>query len=215
MNLIRKAGFSLVALVVAAFARHELNHFYCFGHFVPLGLHVEVVVRTSNDLLGVEGTGKIYNASVTNYGILPASVTVCDYLDWASRHQVMVNYIVERPTPQIRSWQFVPEWDDYGSRLYCRPSFEVTETHRVRRKLWPSRTYRVGEGIPAQWGGFHVGTKVGSQYFPMGITTRPARFLPRFSEWTKNRKVDAPQVPITGLSEVATNASLIRSSRFQ
>ena len=147
----------LVALIFATFALHELVHLFRFGHFVPLGMHVEVVVTTSNDLLGVEGTGKIYNASLSNYGILPAAVTVCDYLDWTSRHQTMVNYIVERRTPQIGSWQYVREWDGYGSRLFCRPSFEITETHRVRRRLWPGQTYRLGEGVPAQWGGFHVG----------------------------------------------------------
>jgi hypothetical protein len=157
MTLIRRAGFLSVALIFATFASHELIHLFRFGHFVPLGLHVEVVVTTSNDLLGVDGTGKIYNASLTNYGILPAAVTVCDYLDWASRQQTMVNYIVERRTPQIDSWQYVREWDGYGSRLFCRPSFEVTETHRVRRRLWLGQTYPLGEGVPAQWGGFHVG----------------------------------------------------------
>jgi len=157
MNIIRKAGFLLLALVFAAFALHEFNHLYRFGHFVPLGLHVEVVVTTSNDLLGVEGTGKIYNARLTNYGILPAAVTVCDYLDWASRQETMVNYFVERRTSRTDNWQYVPEWDNYGSRIFCRPSFEVTETHRVRRRFWPGQTYRVGDGVPAQWGGFHVG----------------------------------------------------------
>jgi hypothetical protein len=157
MTFLRRAGFSLVALVLAAFIVHELSHLYRFGHFVPLGLHVEVVVTTSNDLLGVEGTGKIYDAHLTNYGILPAAVTVCDYCDWTSRHQTMVNYIVERRTSQIGSWQYVPEWDSYGSRLFCRPSFEVTETHRVPRRIWPGQTYRLGEGVPAQFGGFHAG----------------------------------------------------------
>ena len=157
MKLIRKAGFSLVALAFASCASHELIHLFRFGHFVPLGLHVEVVVTSSNELLGVEGTGKIYNASLTNYGVLPAAVTVCDYLDSTSSNQTMVNYIVERRTPQIGGWQYVREWDNYGSRFFCRPSFEVTETHRVRRRLWPGQTYRVGEGVPAQWGGFHVG----------------------------------------------------------
>src|SRR5689334_15615376 len=118
MTLIRRAGFLSVALIFATFASHELIHLFRFGHFVPLGLHVEVVVTTSNDLLGVDGTGKIYNASLTNYGILPAAVTVCDYLDWASRQQTMVNYIVERRTPQIDSWQYVREWDGYGSRFF-------------------------------------------------------------------------------------------------
>jgi hypothetical protein len=51
-------------------ASHELIHLCRFGHFVPLGLHVEVVVTTSNDLLGVEGTGKIYNASLTDETVL-------------------------------------------------------------------------------------------------------------------------------------------------
>ena len=147
----------MLALVFAAFALHEFNHLYRFGHFVPLGLHVEVVVTTSNDLLGVEGTGKIYNARLNNYGILPAAVTVCDYLDWASRHETMVNYVVERRMSRTDNWQYVPEWDNYGSRIFCRPSFEVTETHRVRRRFWPGQTYRVGDGVPAQWGGFHVG----------------------------------------------------------
>jgi hypothetical protein len=157
MTPVRRAAFLLVALVFATFALHELIHLFRFGHFVPLGMHVEVVVTTSNGLLGVDGTGKIYNASLTNYGILPAAVTVCDYLDWTSRHQTMVNYIVERRAPQIGGWQYVREWDGYGSRLFCRLSFEVTETHRVRRRLWPGQTHRFGEGVPAQWGGFHVG----------------------------------------------------------
>src|SRR5215475_8722341 len=38
--------------------------------------------------------------------------------------------------------------------------------------------------------------KVGSQYFSMRIITRIARFLPRFSGWTRNRKADVPQVSI-------------------
>ena|SRR5215472_7041198 len=90
MSLIGKAGFSLVALAFASFASHELIRLCRFGHFFPLGQHVEVVVTSSNDLLGVEGTGKIHNASLTNQGVLPAAVTVCDYLDWTSRHQTKV-----------------------------------------------------------------------------------------------------------------------------
>jgi hypothetical protein len=147
----------LAAVVLAAFMVHELRQLYRFGHFAPLGLHVEVVVTTSNDLLGVEGTAKIYDGSLTNYGILPAAVTVCDYLDWTSSHQTMVNYIVERRTSQIGSWQYVREWDSYGSRLFCRPSFEITGTHRVPRRMWPGQTYRLNEVVPAQFGGFRIG----------------------------------------------------------
>jgi len=66
MNLKRKPGLFLIALVFAAFTSQELRHFYRFGHFVPLGLHAEVVVTTSNELFGVDGTGKICQASLTN-----------------------------------------------------------------------------------------------------------------------------------------------------
>ena len=156
MTFLLRAAFLLVAIVIAAFMVHELRHLYRFGHFVPLGLHVEVVITTSNDLLGVNGTAKIYNGSLTNYGILPAAVTVCDYLDLTSRHRTMINYLVERRTPQSSSWQYVPEWDSYGSRLFCRPSFEITDTHRVSRRMWPGQTYRLSDVVPAQRGG-HVG----------------------------------------------------------
>jgi hypothetical protein len=61
----------------------------------------------------------------------------------------MPNYIVERREPQSNRWQYVPEWGDYGSRLFCRPSCEVTATHLVRRRLWPGQKIRVG--------GFRVG----------------------------------------------------------
>jgi hypothetical protein len=157
MNRIRKSGFVLIALLSLGLASYESNHFYRYGHFAPLGLHADVVVTTSDELLGVEGTGKIYEASLANYGVFPTTIVVCDYLDYASMHRTMLNYIVERREPQSNQWQYVPEWDEYGSRLFCRPSFEVNATHLVRRQLWPGQKIRVGVGVPAQWRGFRIG----------------------------------------------------------
>jgi hypothetical protein len=139
MNRIRKSGFVLPALFFLGLASHESKHFYSYGHFAPLGLHADVVVTTSNELLGVEGAGKIYEASLTNYGVFPTRIVVCDYLDSASMHSVMLNHIVERREPQSNRWKYVPEWDEYGSRLFCRPLFEVNATHRVRRRFWPGQ----------------------------------------------------------------------------
>jgi hypothetical protein len=48
---------------------------------VSLGLHADAVVTISGDVLGVEGIAKIYDGRLTNYGILPATVTFCDYTD--------------------------------------------------------------------------------------------------------------------------------------
>lgn len=107
-------------------------------------------------MLGVAGTAKIYHARLTNYGILPSTIVVCNYLV-SSSPGTDINYVVERWDRQSGKWALVPEWDIYGYRLFCRPVFEVTEQHLVRRRLWPGQSIQVGEGIPAQMCGFRIG----------------------------------------------------------
>gem|GEM_PF-4755484 len=145
-----------MAVICVGLFLHELSHFYCYGHFSPFRLHADVSMATSNDVLGVEGVAKIYHARLTNYGVFPSTVVVCAERV-ASAPEIDVNYIVERWDSQSRDWKGVPEWGFGGYRLFCRPVFEVTEEHRVRRRLWPGQSVQVGEGIPAQLGGFHVG----------------------------------------------------------
>jgi hypothetical protein len=156
MGLLRKIGVFLVATALLAIVIQESIHFYRDGHLASPGLHADIFVTTRVDLLGIEGTTKIYDARLTNYGILPATMTVCDYLDSGSK-DMMVSYIVERWDSQLGGWKMVAEWDDYGSRLFCRPSFEVTETHLFRRRLWPGQSIRVGQVIPPERDGFQVG----------------------------------------------------------
>ena len=145
-----------VALMCVGFFLHELNHFHRYGHFAPLELHADVSIAASNDVLGVEGVAKIYRARLTNYGLFPSTVVVCSERV-ANAPEIEVNYIVERWDNQSGDWRGVPEWDFSGYRLFCRPAFEVTDEHRVRWRLWPDQSIQVGEGIPAQLGGFHVG----------------------------------------------------------
>jgi hypothetical protein len=156
MSRLQKAGVMFVALMCVGLFLHELNHFHRYGHFAPFGLHADVSIVESNDVLGVEGVAKIYHARLTNYGVFPSTVVVCAERV-AGAPVIGVNYIVERWDSQLRDWRGVPEWDFGGYRLFCRPVFEVTEEHRVRRRLWPGQSFQVGEGIPAQLGGFHVG----------------------------------------------------------
>jgi hypothetical protein len=156
MSHIRKPGVIFMALILIALLVHELRHFHRYGHFVSFGLHADVSVTTSNDVLGVEGTAKIYRARLINYGVFPSSVVVCAERV-AGAPETEVNYIVERRDRQSGNWRAVPEWDFGGDRLFCAPVFEVTEQHLVRRRLWPGQSIQVGEGIPAQLGGFNVG----------------------------------------------------------
>lgn len=156
MNRNRKAGVILIAFFCLGFVWLELSHLHRYGHLVPLGLHADVDIRTSDDVLGVDGTAKIYDAKLTNYGILPATIVVCEVLV-SNMPGTDLNYVVERWDRQSGTWRFVPEWDFYGSRLFCRPAFEVSEEHLARRRLWPGQSIEVGEGIPGQMGGFHIG----------------------------------------------------------
>jgi len=156
MNRIQIAGAILVALLLVGLFLHELSHFYRYGHLVPLGLHADVSITTSDDVLGVDGSAKIYRARLTNYGILPSAIVVCKYLV-SGAPGTDLNYVVERWDRQSGKWTLVSEWDFYGYRLFCRPAFEVTQQHLVSRRLWPGQSIQVGEGIPAQLGGFHIG----------------------------------------------------------
>ena len=159
MSIQRKYVLSFISfafLLLIAFTTHQLSHIYYYGHLAPLGLHADTIVINRSDLIGIEGIATVYHAKLTNYGISPTMMTVCDYMG-AGMHETMINYIVERREPQSDRWRLVPEWDGYGSRLFCRPSFEVAETHLVRRRLWPGQSIRMGEVIPAERPGFHVG----------------------------------------------------------
>lgn len=156
MSRNQKLGVMFVTFIFAGVSFYELRHLHRYGHFAPFGLHADVSVTTSNEVLGVKGTAKIYRARLTNYGVLPATVVVCSERV-AGAPETEVNYVVERWDRQSENWKPVPEWDFVGYRLFCAPVFEVTEQHRVQRRLWPGQSIEVGEGIPAQLGGFAVG----------------------------------------------------------
>jgi hypothetical protein len=156
MGKLRKVSVSLVATALLGVIIQESIHFYRYGHLASLGLHAEVIVTTRADLLGIEGIAEIYDARLTNYGIFPVTMTVCDCLD-SGAPETMVAYIVERWDARLDGWKMVTEWDDYGSRLFCHPSFEVTETHLAPRRLWPGQSIRVGQVIPPERDGFQVG----------------------------------------------------------
>lgn len=158
MDILRRrslVAISLVCTVALSSAIHELKHFGCYGHLAPLGLHADVIVSTESNLLTVRGVANVYSARLTNYSVLPVTMTVCDYINWFGAHDTMVAHAVERWDARLNTWKGVPEWDN--SRFFCRPAFEVGETHLIRRRLWPGQSLRVGWVMPAERGGYHQG----------------------------------------------------------
>jgi hypothetical protein len=156
MSRVQKAGVTFVALTCIVLFINELFHLHRYGHFAPFGLHADVTMTQRNDVLGVDGDAKIYRARLTNYGIFPATVVLCAERI-AGAPEIEVNYLVERWDNQSGSWRGVPEWDFSGYRLFCAPVFEVSEEHLMNWRLWPGQSLPIGEGIPAQLGGFHAG----------------------------------------------------------
>ena len=53
MRRIQKVGLTLAALFSVGLFLHELRHFYRYGHLAPFGLHADVSITTSGDVLGV------------------------------------------------------------------------------------------------------------------------------------------------------------------
>jgi hypothetical protein len=158
-----KASVAVAGLLVTPVVIHEVHHFKRYGHLAPFGLHADFTTTTSQDILGVRGTATIYQARSANYGV-PAPMVVCDYLD-SGMPATMVNSVVERQRSSNGPWEVVPEWSRL--RPFCRRSFEVTETHLVRHRLWPGRTVELGEAIPAQ-NGFRVGDHGRFTFLPRG-----------------------------------------------
>lgn len=151
VKTLRNTTALIVGFVFSSISVVEVVHFHRFGHLVSLGLHADWVATESSDILAVNGKAKIYDAKLSNFGLLPITMTVCEYTSNSVR-SIMVNYVVERRMSPTGPWELVPEWDDYGSRLFCVASFEITETHRAPRRIWPGRSLQVGQVVPAQSG---------------------------------------------------------------
>ena len=75
-------AFTAAAVAVLGCIVIEVIHIHRYGHPAPFGLHGDVTVTKTDDLLGVKGTANIYRAHFTNYGPFPISLTVCDYLNY-------------------------------------------------------------------------------------------------------------------------------------
>jgi hypothetical protein len=153
MSRLRKAGVLLIALVSLGVAFVELNHYYRYGHLAPFALHADAVVRKGD--IGIEGISKLYEARLTNYGLYPVKVTVCDFISDAFAHGTMAAYAVERWNRQVGKWETVVVWD---KSKFCRPyPLGIVQASLRRKLLWPEQSLWTGEEATAAREGFQVG----------------------------------------------------------
>lgn len=141
-SLVGRILLMLVCAVVVAIAYFELGHRYNFGHFVPYGLHVDVLSEEVS--IGIPGQKNMYRAELSNFSFWPAKLEACDYLTDAFGRGTKYLYAVQRWDITSSSWQTIAEPNEDN---FCHPvPLSTIETHRVSKRLWPGMQVQVMEG---------------------------------------------------------------------
>jgi hypothetical protein len=142
------------SILVLAFSLLEVMHLARFGHFLPVGLHADALVRKAD--FGIPGISKVYRAKLTNFGIVPVKITVCDYIDDAMRHRTEVGWGVERWDTVTQKWRNIFENGDNSA--WCQPSpLSIVEGHIVAKRLWLAQSVEGGAGAIAAYDDFAMG----------------------------------------------------------
>lgn len=95
--------------------------------------------KTTPGGIGIPGLTNTYVAALTNRGIFPVRVTVCDYVTDAFEHGKNVAHSVERWDQSGRKWLFF-----WGIRRedFCKPyPLGITSDSKIRSVwLWPGQS---------------------------------------------------------------------------
>jgi hypothetical protein len=89
----------------------------------------------------------MYEAELTNYGILPVAVTRCEFLDDTFSRGTMVAYSVERWNRSSGHWESVV---NMNSRNFCKPyPLGIVEARVATKWLWLGQSITTGEEATA------------------------------------------------------------------
>jgi hypothetical protein len=125
----------------------QIRHRLTYGQFTPIALH-DIVVHDAS--IGIPGITKMYEATPTNYGLLPVLVERCNYLSDTSALGAMVAYNIERWDPANHTWARVVE---FAKATFCTPvPLSMESSHWVRSWLWPGQSLSTEEeATGARW----------------------------------------------------------------
>ena len=146
---LNRALVSIVLLLLLALVSRLVlvhwHHFAAHDHVAQLGLHADVIV--SNASIGIPGITKMYEAELTNLGVLPVAVTQCEFLDDTFSRGTMVAHSVERWNRTSGRWEPVV---NMNSRDFCRPyPLGIVEARLATKWLWPGQSLTTGEEATA------------------------------------------------------------------
>ena len=109
--LLGAAVLAIASLIGVVESYHRLR----FGHFVPLTLHADYSIAKAD--IGIPGISKLYDAHITNFGILPRRIERCEFVTDAFAPGVSVGYRVQQWNTASLRWQTVLD----AASEYCRP----------------------------------------------------------------------------------------------
>lgn len=119
----------------------QYRHYADFGHFVPIGLHADVIVHHAD--IGIPGITKMYEARITNYGLIPVLVERCTFVSDTMEPGVIVAYNIERWDSTGQAWKLTHE---FAKPNFCSPvPLSMGMTHWQRTWLWPGQSLSTGE----------------------------------------------------------------------
>jgi hypothetical protein len=156
MRQAKKAAIFLVSFLALGCSTLEVGHVLRFGHFMPLGLHADVIVRKVD--YGIPGISKAYESKLSNFGIAPETVMVCEVReDWDSPEYVQeVSNSIEKWNPKAKKWEDIFRDIDKFSRCL----------HVTRKRLWPLESISGREVAAGAYETFEIGDKARFVVFP-------------------------------------------------
>jgi hypothetical protein len=135
------------AAMISAVGLVQFRHRAEFGHFVPLALHADYSVAYYD--IGIPGITKLYEAHITNFGILPLRIERCEFVTDAFAPGVSVGYRLQKWDASSRHWQTILD----AASEYCRPyPLAMVEARLTSKWLWPGQTLSTGDEATAARG---------------------------------------------------------------
>ena len=118
------------------------------AHILPLSLTAKIDVHQGS--IGIPGITKLYEATVTNTGLLPAVVERCSYTSDTNTAGTMVAYNIERWNASTGSWSLAFE---FAKPSFCTPApLSMGNTHWGHVLLWPGQSLSTQEEATAARG---------------------------------------------------------------
>lgn len=130
-------GVVLTMLAAAGgLMRFHQDHTSAFGHAPSLGLHADIIQTQVS--IGIPGISKMYQAILSNYGLLPETVLVCEYVTDAFEKGIDVAYKIERWNAKSGAWETLINTNGPD---FCKPyPTGIVKGRITGRWLWPGQS---------------------------------------------------------------------------